>query len=151
MRKHLLTVFALLLIVLLSVSCSEKYEINNNTDTLKYYLDDLPIKQCTFHHEVKKDRYSGIGPCTYILYGYAVLEEEYCDEIFESFEWEPATEDDIFEKISKLNIEDLSLEPEHYYFSEDYNDKHNSNVAFQVWLDTDNSTILFYREFQDFD
>lgn len=150
MRKYPLIILVVLAIVLFLVSCAKEHEIQNDVDTLKYYLEDLPIESCSWCEEVKRDRFAGVGPTTYIFYGMAELDEDYCIEIFNSYEWELAKQDDILEELASLKISNLNLNPDNYYVSESYNDEINNNISLKIWLDVENNIILFYREFQDF-
>lgn len=151
MRKCFFGILIVLVLVSFIPSCSKKYEVQNNTETLKYYLEDLPIEECAWYHEERKDRYSGIGPSTLIFYGMAELDEDYCDEIYDSYEWESVSDNYyVIEKVSNLGIDGLSLDPDNYYFSESYTNDRNSNIALDICLDAKNNIILFYREFQDF-
>jgi len=140
-----------IIIAIASMSgCSTKLETRTDVEPLKNHLPELSIINSYWYGDVKKDVFSGVGPCTYEIYGVASIGSEFINEIKTKYTWDQVEDYYIFNLVSKLETGDYLDKDENYLRSEQFcTDISNTNV-FDILVDFNNNTIVFYAEYTDF-
>lgn len=160
-----LSVIRLLIIVLLLMLFSGCSEVETRTDTepLLNRLPDIPIISACWYGGVKEDRYSGVGPCTYVIFGAAKIDAEFAQGIMEEYEWAKEDTEHIFELLARLDTKNHLDKQQNYLCSRDFTrarkDAFNSDVSdgseynminLDVSVSFENNTVVFYAEYMDF-
>lgn len=150
MRKIFFIITITIITIMSLFGCSTDIETRTDIEPLKNHLPELSIINSYWYGDVKKDVFSGVGPCTYEIYGVASIGSEYINEIKTKYTWDQVEDYYIFNLLSKLETRDYLDKEENYLRSEQFcNDISNTNV-FDILVNFNNNTIVFYAEYTDF-
>lgn len=150
MRIKRAFILLLLLTVALLFGCSEKPEIRTDIEPLIKYLPDMGITEAAWYGGTKDDMFSGVGPATYIIYGTAKVGEEFLSEIESKYCWSEVEQDIIFDFLKSKAISDYLDEEENYVFSQDFCDDIANTYKFDVLVNFEKESIVFYWEYINF-
>jgi hypothetical protein len=162
MGKVIPIAVVMILIVLCFPGCSA-IETRTDIEPLLNHLPDLSIKSACWYGGVKEDRFSGVGPCTYVIYGVAKTDGDFAQEIKEEYEWTNGDTGRIFELLSCLDTKDYLDKEQNYLYSKDFTenktntlnsdvsaDSENNMINFDILVSFENNTVVFYAELMDF-
>lgn len=163
---HLIKAKSVMLIMALSMLCFSgcaNLETRTDTQPLFNHLPDLSIESACWYGSVKEDRFSGVGPCTYVVYGVAKIDKEFAQNIKEEYEWTNGDTDHIFGLLARLNTKDYLDKEQNYLYSKDFTEdransldfdvsdsSENAMINFDILVSFENNSIVFYAEYMDF-
>lgn len=149
MRKIMTAALFIVLVVLFFSGCA-KLETRIDIEPLINHLPDLSISSACWYGGVKDDRYSGVGPCTYVIYGVATIDEKFAHNIEEEYEWTKGDTNRIFDHITRLDTKGYLDKEQNYLYSKDFVEDKANTYNFEALVSFENGTIVFYAEYIDF-